>query len=72
MSINSYKNIILEILIIPGVHQHHDAVTGTAKQAVTEDYALRLSEGFDKCSEIASEFYSGLQNLKDASSGLVH
>ncbi len=24
------------------VNQHHDAVSGTAKQAVTDDYALRL------------------------------
>jgi hypothetical protein len=24
------------------VNQHHDAVSGTAKQAVTNDYALRL------------------------------
>ena len=29
-----------------GVAQHHDAVAGTAKQAVTYDYAQRLSEGY--------------------------
>jgi len=27
-----------------GVYQHHDAVSGTAKQAVADDYALRLSK----------------------------
>jgi lysosomal alpha-mannosidase len=29
------------------VAQHHDAVSGTAKQAVTFDYAQRISKGFD-------------------------
>jgi len=28
-----------------GVAQHHDAVSGTAKQHVTFDYAKRLSHG---------------------------
>jgi hypothetical protein len=28
-----------------GVYQHHDAIAGTAKQAVANDYALRLSRG---------------------------
>ena len=36
------------------VNQHHDAVTGTSKQAVADDYALRLSEGLDKCAEVSS------------------
>ena len=30
-----------------GVAQHHDGVSGTAKQAVTFDYAQRLSVGYD-------------------------
>jgi len=68
MGIASYNSGIEVMKRAVAVNQHHDAVTGTAKQAVTSDYALRLSEGFDKCSEIASEFYSGLQNLKNASS----
>ena len=35
-----------------GVLQHHDAVTGTAKQAVTFDYAQRLAEGFHNCEQV--------------------
>lgn len=34
-----------------GVLQHHDAVSGTAKQAVTYDYALRLARGFKQCED---------------------
>jgi lysosomal alpha-mannosidase len=30
-----------------GIVQHHDAITGTEKQHVANDYALRLSQGID-------------------------
>ena len=30
-----------------GIVQHHDAVSGTEKQHVADDYALRLSHGID-------------------------
>merc|ERR1719431_256720 len=40
------------------VNQHHDAVTGTAKQHVTDDYALRLHNGMTACRKVMSE---GLQ-----------
>ena len=34
------------------VAQHHDAVAGTAKKLVTEDYALRLSLGIEACEQV--------------------
>jgi len=30
-----------------GIAQHHDAVSGTEKQHVADDYAQRLSDGID-------------------------
>lgn len=36
---------------VMGVMQHHDAVTGTEKQHVAEDYARLLQIGIDKCSK---------------------
>ena len=38
-----------------GVMQHHDAVTGTEKQNVAEDYARILSEALDACDENVRE-----------------
>ena len=37
---------------VMGVMQHHDAVTGTAKQAVTFDYQERLAQGFAMCESV--------------------
>jgi hypothetical protein len=30
-----------------GVVQHHDAISGTERQDVADDYAQRLSQGID-------------------------
>uniref|UniRef100_A0A914V5H3 Alpha-mannosidase n=1 Tax=Plectus sambesii TaxID=2011161 RepID=A0A914V5H3_9BILA len=35
--------------------QHHDAVTGTAKQAVTYDYAKRLYQGWMQCQQVLND-----------------
>lgn len=40
--------------------QHHDAVSGTAKQAVTFDYQQRLADGFDDCEKVVGAAYSNL------------
>jgi hypothetical protein len=40
--------------------QHHDAVSGTAKQHVTFDYAERLAKGFDECDKVVAQ---GLDSL---------
>jgi len=37
------------------VNQHHDAVTGTAKQHVTDDYYLALHKGMQACHQVISE-----------------
>ncbi|XP_011704639.1 PREDICTED: lysosomal alpha-mannosidase isoform X1 [Wasmannia auropunctata] len=48
-----------------GVMQHHDAVTGTEKQLVADDYSRILSESMDHAEEIISkaiEKWSGIAN----------
>lgn len=37
-----------------GVVQHHDAVSGTAKQHVSDDYSKRVQAGINKASEYAA------------------
>ena len=44
-----------------GVAQHHDAVSGTAKQHVAFDYAKRLAHGIDQASTVFSESITALR-----------
>lgn len=43
-----------------GVSQHHDAVSGTSKQHVANDYALRLSKGTGICKKVIDEVLNQL------------
>ena len=52
-----------------GVTQHHDAVSGTAKQHVAFDYARRLSAGVEQASIVISRAISTLNNDTRKSSG---
>jgi hypothetical protein len=53
-----------------GINQHHDAVTGTGKQAVADDYALKLYTGMDnnsdKYSDMISEKIESLTGLNSS------
>lgn len=49
-----------ELRAAMAVMQHHDAVTGTEKQAVANDYGRIMSAAFDSSTDTASE---ALQNL---------
>lgn len=43
------------MLDVLGINQHHDAVTGTGKQAVADDYAHKLYVGMDTNSDAYSD-----------------
>ncbi|XP_039626448.1 lysosomal alpha-mannosidase [Polypterus senegalus] len=49
------------------VAQHHDAVSGTEKQHVANDYAKRLSRGWDQCQILVSNAVSALSGNKSPS-----
>ena len=46
------------------VNQHHDAVTGTAKQHVTDDYGLRLHNGMEACGQLIMETISNVSRCQ--------
>lgn len=48
-----------------GVLQHHDAISGTAKQRIADDYAWRLFEGMAKNNE---QYFKAIEEeIKDFS-----
>lgn len=56
-TIDSHLNFMKESM---GIMQHHDAVTGTEKQHVADDYARRMSVAFRAC---GSNTKAALNNL---------
>lgn len=47
-----------------GVMQHHDAVTGTEKQPVANDYIYRMYRALEGCNENAKEVLNDLMGVK--------
>ncbi|TNN12687.1 Lysosomal alpha-mannosidase [Schistosoma japonicum] len=64
ISTNSEQNIkeeqIDSLRNVLGILQHHDAITGTAKQHVTNDYAWRLSMATKSCQTLINQSYTKL------------
>ncbi|CAF3547776.1 unnamed protein product [Rotaria sp. Silwood1] len=63
--LNAFANTNLRNNIFPlnealGIVQHHDAVSGTEKQEVAFDYAMRLSEGIDAAVDVINKAYDKL------------
>jgi len=57
------------MLDVLGINQHHDAVTGTGKQAVADDYAHKLYVGMDINSDIYSD---AIERKIQAQTGTQH
>ncbi|CAF1191139.1 unnamed protein product [Rotaria sordida] len=54
------RNSIFYLSEAMGIAQHHDAVSGTEKQHVANDYAQRLSDGIDQSMEVINAAYAKL------------
>ncbi|CAF4699968.1 unnamed protein product [Rotaria socialis] len=58
--LNALSEINLRSSEAMGVAQHHDAVSGTEKQHVADDYAQRLSQGIDIAADVINSSYAKL------------
>ncbi|CAF4750611.1 unnamed protein product [Rotaria sp. Silwood1] len=57
---SNLRNLIFDLSEAMGLAQHHDAVSGTSKQHVANDYAQRLSDGIDRAIEVINDAYGKL------------
>lgn len=48
---------VQKLAIAVAQSQHHDSITGTEKQHVTDDYALYLDEGITESQKVLSAGY---------------
>ncbi|XP_050428079.1 lysosomal alpha-mannosidase-like [Adelges cooleyi] len=58
-----YESKITPLREAMGIMQHHDAITGTAKQHVANDYARILSNGIHECVEATSTILSRISGF---------
>ncbi|CAF1682747.1 unnamed protein product, partial [Adineta ricciae] len=61
------RNQIFNLSEAMAVAQHHDAVSGTERQHVADDYVLRLSIGIDAALNVINQAYSKLLSKGDHS-----
>lgn len=66
----TYPLASLELSENMGIAQHHDAVSGTEKQHVAYDYALRLSNGEAKCDDLIMQVIGGASTGTPVSLGM--
>jgi hypothetical protein len=48
---------VQKLAIVVAQSQHHDSITGTEKQHVSDDYALYLDEGIDESQKVLTAAY---------------
>ncbi|CAK9303127.1 unnamed protein product [Gordionus sp. m RMFG-2023] len=63
-SLNIYQEDVTNFERSQALAQHHDAITGTAKQAVTYDYIKRLRQGQLACQSVIEEAFRRLLVIK--------
>nr|XP_049466711.1 lysosomal alpha-mannosidase-like [Anopheles coluzzii] len=61
-----YESHLTALREVMGVMQHHDAITGTEKQHVADDYARMLYEAFEACSANTRSALNQLTGERDS------
>ncbi|CAF1141929.1 unnamed protein product [Rotaria sordida] len=69
---SNLRNIIFDLSEAMGLAQHHDAVSGTSKQHVANDYAQRLSDGIDRAVEVINDAYAKLLSKESRTTSIPH